>query len=54
VHNAGKYWPAKGWPDQPGHIRVIVLPPLPADCVVPQELNRLAQERMEKEMARLA
>jgi 1-acyl-sn-glycerol-3-phosphate acyltransferase len=54
VHNAGKYWPAKGWPDQPGHIRVIVLPPLPADCVVPQELNRLAQDRMEKELARLA
>jgi 1-acyl-sn-glycerol-3-phosphate acyltransferase len=27
---------------------------LPAECVVPQELNRLAQERMEKELARLA
>jgi 1-acyl-sn-glycerol-3-phosphate acyltransferase len=54
VHNAGKYWPAKGWPDQPGHIRVIVLPALPAECIVPQELNRLAQERMEKELARLA
>lgn len=54
VHNAGKYWPAKGWPEQPGHIRVIVLPALPADCVVPQELNRIAQERMEKELVRLA
>ena len=41
VHDAGKVWPAKGWPDQPGHIRVIVLPALPADCVVPQ-VDRLA------------
>jgi 1-acyl-sn-glycerol-3-phosphate acyltransferase len=28
VHNAGRVWPAKGWPDGVGHIRVVVGPAL--------------------------
>jgi 1-acyl-sn-glycerol-3-phosphate acyltransferase len=46
-------WPAKGWPDHGGHIRVIVTPPLPLDCEIPQELNRLAQHQMDEALAEL-
>jgi 1-acyl-sn-glycerol-3-phosphate acyltransferase len=53
VHDAGKVWPAKGWPDRPGHIRVIVTPTLPLDCIIPQELNRLAQAQMDQALAEL-
>jgi 1-acyl-sn-glycerol-3-phosphate acyltransferase len=53
VHDAGKVWPAKGWPDHGGHIRVIVTPPLPLECDVPQELNRLAQAQMDDALAEL-
>jgi 1-acyl-sn-glycerol-3-phosphate acyltransferase len=53
VHDAGKFWPAKGWPVRAGCIRVIVTPTLPADCKVPQELNRLAQVQMDEALARL-
>ncbi|CDY79766.1 1-acyl-sn-glycerol-3-phosphate acyltransferase [Caballeronia glathei] len=53
VHDAGKVWPAKGWPDRPGHIRVIVTPTLPLDCTIPQELNKLAQEQMDAGLAQL-
>jgi 1-acyl-sn-glycerol-3-phosphate acyltransferase len=53
VHDAGKVWPAKGWPDRPGHIRVIVTPTLPLECTIPQELNRLAQAQMDQALAEL-
>ena len=53
VHDAGKVWPAKGWPDRGGHIRVIVTPCLPLDCEIPQELNRMAQTQMDEALAEL-
>ncbi|MDR5775240.1 MULTISPECIES: lysophospholipid acyltransferase family protein [unclassified Caballeronia] len=53
VHDAGKVWPAKGWPDHGGHIRVIVTPALPLECEIPQELNRLAQAQMDAALAEL-
>nr|WP_232316375.1 lysophospholipid acyltransferase family protein [Candidatus Burkholderia verschuerenii] len=53
VHDAGRVWPAKGWPDRGGHIRVIVTPCLPVDCEIPQELNKLAQAQMDAALAEL-
>lgn len=54
VHNAGTFWPAKGWPYRRGHIRVVITPPLNPDGTTPQELNQLVQNRMEAAMASLS
>jgi 1-acyl-sn-glycerol-3-phosphate acyltransferase len=39
AHNAGKFWPRRGWLKQPGQIRVAIGPPIEAAGRDPRELN---------------
>lgn len=39
AHNAGKFWPRRGWVKQPGRIRVAIGPPIDAAGRNPRELN---------------
>jgi 1-acyl-sn-glycerol-3-phosphate acyltransferase len=53
VHNAGKVWPAKGWPDGAGHIEVIVGPAFPSQDTSQQELSRAVHDWMKAELLTL-
>jgi 1-acyl-sn-glycerol-3-phosphate acyltransferase len=39
AHNAGKYWPRRGWLKRPGQIQVAIGPPIDAAGRDPRELN---------------
>jgi 1-acyl-sn-glycerol-3-phosphate acyltransferase len=39
AHNAGKFWPRRGWVKRPGEIRVAIGPPIEAAGRDPRELN---------------
>jgi 1-acyl-sn-glycerol-3-phosphate acyltransferase len=53
AHNAGSFWPRRGWMKKPGTIRVVIGPPIaPAGRDV-REINRQAQEWIEETVARL-
>ena len=39
AHNAGYYWPRRGWVKKPGVIRVVIGPPIEAAGRDPRELN---------------
>lgn len=39
AHNAGRFWPRRGWVKQPGEIRVAIGPPIDAAGRDPRELN---------------
>jgi 1-acyl-sn-glycerol-3-phosphate acyltransferase len=53
VLNAGKVWPAKGWPNRPGKIRVVVGPAFSPTDMSQQELSRAVHEWMKDELQRL-
>jgi len=53
VHNAGKVWPAKGWPHGVGHIRVVVGPAFPSQDTSQQELSRAVHDWMKAELLTL-
>jgi 1-acyl-sn-glycerol-3-phosphate acyltransferase len=54
AHNAGSYWPRRGWMKRPGTVRVVIGPPIaPAGRNV-REINREAQEWIEATVARLS
>jgi 1-acyl-sn-glycerol-3-phosphate acyltransferase len=53
VHNAGKVWPAKGWPTGAGHIRVVVGPTLSPAERSPQELIHDVHDWMQSELKKL-
>ena len=53
AHNAGSYWPRRGWMKRPGTVRVVIGPPIaPAGRNV-REVNREIQEWIESTVARL-
>jgi 1-acyl-sn-glycerol-3-phosphate acyltransferase len=39
AHNAGKFWPRRGWVKHPGEIRVVIGPPIEAAGRDPRDLN---------------
>jgi 1-acyl-sn-glycerol-3-phosphate acyltransferase len=39
AHNAGKFWPRRGWVKRPGQIRVAIGPPIDAAGRDPRDLN---------------
>lgn len=47
VHNAGRVWPAKGWPVNPGRIRVVVGPAFSSEGASQQELSRTVHDWMQ-------
>src|SRR5690242_4670321 len=53
AHNAGQFWPRRGWMKKPGTVRVIIGPPFaPAGRDV-REINKEVQEWIESTVARL-
>jgi 1-acyl-sn-glycerol-3-phosphate acyltransferase len=53
VHNAGAVWPAKGWPDRPGHIRVVAGPAFSPQDRSPQALSHDVHAWMEHALQQL-
>ena len=43
AHNAGDFWPRRGWVKKPGTIRVIVGPPISTDCLEPRAIAAAVQ-----------
>ncbi len=53
AHNAGKYWPRRGWIKKPGTVRVVIGPPIaPAGRDV-REINKEVQDWIESTIAGL-
>lgn len=51
AHDAGYYWPRRGWVKKPGVIRVAIGPPIEAAGRDPRELNEEARAWIETEIA---
>jgi 1-acyl-sn-glycerol-3-phosphate acyltransferase len=54
THNAGHFWPRRGWLKQPGTIRVVIGPPIETDGIEPRVVNERAQRWIEDTLAGLA
>jgi 1-acyl-sn-glycerol-3-phosphate acyltransferase len=54
THNAGYFWPRRGWLKKPGTIRVVIGPPIETKGVEPRVVNERAQRWIEDTLARLA
>jgi 1-acyl-sn-glycerol-3-phosphate acyltransferase len=53
AHNAGYFWPRRGWVKKPGTIRVVIGPPIDAAGRDPRELNEEVRTWIEKTLATL-
>jgi 1-acyl-sn-glycerol-3-phosphate acyltransferase len=53
-HNAGTFWPRRGFLKKPGTIRVIIGEPIEAVGKDPRELNEEARQSIEAGLARIA
>jgi 1-acyl-sn-glycerol-3-phosphate acyltransferase len=53
AHNAGDYWPRRGWLKRPGTIRVMIGPLIPTAGVDPRLANERAQRWIEDTVATL-
>jgi 1-acyl-sn-glycerol-3-phosphate acyltransferase len=51
VHNAGYYWPRRGWVKKPGVVRVVIGPPIDAAGRDPRELNDEVRAWIEGQLA---
>ena len=54
AHNAGEYWPRKGFVKRPGTIQVEIGPPIATDGKSAEEINRAVRAWMNTTMARLS
>lgn len=54
AHNAGEFWPRRGWLKRAGTIRVVVGPPIPTADRDPRAINAEVQAWIEGELARMA
>lgn len=54
AHNAGYFWPRRGWLKRSGTIRVVVGEPIATEGVDPRELNERVQRWIESTVERLA
>jgi len=54
AHNAGYFWPRRGWLKQPGTIDIVVGPPIPTAGREAREINAEVQAWIEAGVARLA
>ena len=54
AHNAGDFWPRRGWLKRPGTIRIVIGPAIDSHGRTPADMNRLAQEWIEATMARIS
>jgi 1-acyl-sn-glycerol-3-phosphate acyltransferase len=53
AHNAGSYWPRRGWMKKPGTVRVVIGPPIEPAGRDPREINRQVQDWIESTVASL-
>jgi 1-acyl-sn-glycerol-3-phosphate acyltransferase len=48
AHNAGYFWPRRGWLKKPGTIRVVIGPPIETKGAEPRAVNERAQQWIEQ------
>ena len=53
AHNAGMFWPRRGFIKKPGTIRVAIGPAIETHGKTPEQINREAQAWIDREMQRL-
>ncbi len=54
AHNAGFYWPRRGFLKRPGVIKVVIGPPIETVGRKASEINRLAEQWIEAQMTRIS
>jgi 1-acyl-sn-glycerol-3-phosphate acyltransferase len=54
AHNAGEFWPRRGFIKRPGTIRIVIGPTIDTRGRSAQEVNTMAEEWIEETMATLA
>ncbi len=54
THNAGYFWPRRGWLKKPGTIRLVIGPPIETNGVEPRVVNEQAQQWIEDTLAKLS
>lgn len=54
AHNAGDFWPRRGWLKKPGVIRVVIGPPIDAAGRDPRELNEEVRAWIESALSGIA
>ena len=54
AHNAGYFWPRRGWVKKPGVIRVVIGPPIEAAGRDPRELNEEVRAWIEATLASMS
>lgn len=54
THNAGEFWPRRGFLKRPGTIQLVFGPPLDSHRYKAKELNALAEEWIETTLARIS
>ncbi len=54
AHNAGEYWPRRGWLKRPGTVRFVIGKPIPTKDREPREINEEAQAWIESTIATLS
>jgi 1-acyl-sn-glycerol-3-phosphate acyltransferase len=53
AHNAGDFWPRRGWLKRPGTVRVVIGPPIATAGREPREINDQAQRWIEATVAQI-
>ncbi len=54
AHNAGDFWPKRGLRKYPGRVRFCIGPPINPAGRTPKEINRLAQDWIERKMCEIS
>jgi len=54
AHNAGAFWPRRGWLKRPGTVRVVIGPPIPSTGRSARDLNHDVQSWIEATIAAMA
>jgi 1-acyl-sn-glycerol-3-phosphate acyltransferase len=53
THNAGYFWPRRGWLKKPGTIRIEIGPPIATNGIEPRVVNERAQQWIESTLEKL-
>ena len=54
AHNAGYFWPRRGWLKRAGTVRVVIGEPISTEGIEPREINERVQRWIEDQVERLA